>query len=136
MDSPNSYERIEHTADLAIRVWGPDLPALFINAASALFEMMSRPPLEDDLAREVVVEAPDSEALFVDWLNHLIYLHEVEHETYTRFAIVELTIDTLRAMVYGGKTLQKTKTIKAATYHDLAFHQTADGYETVVVFDV
>jgi len=80
-------ERIEHTADLAIRVTGEDLPDLFANAAAALFDLMAGPPAAVDRRHEVVVESIDRECLLVDWLNQLIYMHEVNEETYTRFEI-------------------------------------------------
>ena len=66
------FERIEHTADLAIRVWGDDLPGMFVNAARALFALMSEAPPTVLHERRVVVESVDTQALLVDWLNELI----------------------------------------------------------------
>ncbi|MHB9132219.1 MAG: archease [Armatimonadota bacterium] len=131
-----TYERIAHTADLAIRVWGRDLPALFANAAVALFDMMTEPPAVEDRERTVTVESMDVEALLVDWLNELIYLHEVEGETFTRFEITEFSEVSLTACVYGGPTTRKLKAVKAATFHDLTIRDTTEGVEARLVFDV
>ncbi len=130
------YERVEHTADLAIRVWGKDLPALFVHAAGALFAMMAEPPADASIARSIVVESLDLEALLVDWLNELIYQHEVEGETYADFRIDAFAPTRIAATALGGPTVRKLKTIKAATFHDLAITETGQGVEAHLVFDV
>ncbi|MHB9108440.1 MAG: archease [Armatimonadota bacterium] len=130
------YERIEHTADLAIRVTGEDLPALFANAAAALFDLMAEPPAAVDRQHEVVVESIDLEGLLVDWLNKLIFMHEVNDETYTRFEITALSPEELRATVRGGATTRKLKTVKAATFHELTVAETEIGAQAQIIFDV
>lgn len=130
------YERVEHTADLAVVVRGDDLPALFANAARALFLLMTEPPATSDRVREIALESVDLESLLVDWLNELIYLHEVEGETYAEFRVIALTPTALTATVTGGATTRKLKTIKAATYHDLTITETESGAEAHIVFDV
>lgn len=130
------FERVEHTADLAIVVRGADLPALFANAARALFAMMTEPPAAMDRVREISLESIDTDGLLVDWLNELIYLHEVEEETYAEFRVTSFTPTSLTAQAIGGATLRKLKTIKAATYHDLTITETDQGTEAHLVFDV
>ncbi|MHB9024576.1 MAG: archease [Armatimonadota bacterium] len=127
---------LKHTADIAIRVWGPDLPALFANAATALFDIMAESPAEESVSHEVIVSSLDREALLVDWLNELIFLHEVNGETYNRFIITVISPSELQATVIGGRTRRKLKTVKAATYHDLSIRDTAEGVEAHIVFDV
>ena len=133
---PIPYERIEHTADLAIRVTGSDLPDLFANTAAALFEMMAEPPAASEQMREVLVESVDVEGLLVDWLNQLIFSHEVYGETYDRFAITAFAPTELRATLYGGPTTRKLKTIKAATFHELIIKETEQGALAEIIFDV
>jgi SHS2 domain-containing protein len=130
------FERVEHTADLAIRVWGRDWRELFAHTAAALFTMMAEPPAETGISRTVLIESMDAEALLVDWLNELIYLHEVEGETYADFRIDDFSPTRLVAHIAGGPTVRKLKTIKAATYHDLAITETEQGLEAHIVFDV
>lgn len=131
------FEEIEHTADLALRAYGRDTKELFANAAHGMFALMAEPSLEEPtLEREVSLEATDPESLLVDWLNELIYLHEVERETYSQFAIETLSPVELKARVTGGPTKSKTKAIKAATFHDLAIEETANGLVATIVFDV
>ena len=131
------FEEIEHTADLAMRAYGRDLRELFANAAHGMFALMVEPSLEESACqREVSLEATDYEGLLVDWLNELIYLHEVEGETYSQFAIKTLLPTGLKAQVTGGPTKIKTRAIKAATFHDLAIEETANGLVATIVFDV
>jgi SHS2 domain-containing protein len=131
------FEEIEHTADLALRVYGQDMRELFANAAYGMFALMAEPSLgQAACEREVSLEAMDYESLLVDWLNELIYLHEVEGETYSQFTIEILSPTTLKAHVTGGPTKSKTKAIKAATYHNLKIEETANGFASTIVFDV
>ncbi len=131
------FEEIEHTADLAIRVYGQDMRELFANAAHGMFALMAEPSLEEPAReQEVSLEAMDYESLLVDWLNELIFLHEVERETYSQFAIETLSPTQLKAHVTGGPTKSKTKAIKAATFHDLTIKETANGLVATIVFDV
>ena len=131
------FEEIEHTADLAIRAYGRDMREIFANAAHGMFALMAEPSAEEPAReREVSLEATDYEGLLVDWLNELIYLHEVEGETYSQFAIKTLLPTGLKAQVTGGPTKIKTRAIKAATFHELEVVKTDKGYEATIVFDV
>jgi SHS2 domain-containing protein len=130
------FEEIEHTADLALRVYGQDMRELFANAAHGMFALMAEPPKETTCEREVSLEATDYESLLVDWLNELIYLHEVEGKTYYQFNIETLSSTKLKAHMTGGPTKSKTKAIKAATFHDLKINETANGFVATIVFDV
>jgi len=130
------FDEIEHMADLAIRAYGQDMRELFANAAYAMLTLMAEPLPEPACEREVELEAMDFEGLLVNWLNELIYLHEVEGETYYDFAIESLSPTRLKAHVTGGPTKNKTKAIKAATFHDLAIEEAPNGLVATIVFDV
>jgi SHS2 domain-containing protein len=131
------FEEVEHTADLALKVHGHSLEEIFANAAYGLFSLMADlENLPPSFNRKVHLEAPDRESLLVDWLNELLYLHEVEEEIYTRFEIENLSSTALSATVWGAKMKASKLTVKAATFHDLEIRQTEDGYLVTVVFDV
>jgi SHS2 domain-containing protein len=131
------FKEVEHTADLALKVHGHSLKEVFINAACGLFSLMADlENLAPSVSREVHLEAPDRESLLVDWLNELLYLHEVEEEIYIRFEIENLSFTALSATVWGTKVKTSNLTVKAATFHDLEIRETEDGYMTTVVFDV
>jgi SHS2 domain-containing protein len=131
------FEEIEHTADVALRVHGHNLKEVFVNAACGLFSLMADlEGLSPSVSREVHLEALDRESLLVDWLNELLYLHEVEEEIYTRCEIEALSSTALSAIVWGAKMTASKLTVKAATFHDLEIRETEDGYMATVVFDI
>jgi len=131
------FEEVEHTADLALKVHGQSLEEIFANAAYGLFSLMADlENLSPSFNRQVHLGAPDRESLLVDWLNELLYLHEVEEEIYSRFEIENLSSTTLSATVWGAKMKASKLTVKAATFHDLEIRKTEDGYLATVVFDV
>jgi len=131
------YEEIAHTADLAMRAYGRDMKELFANAAYGMFSLMADlSAIAPVVQRRVHLQAPDQEALLVDWLNELLYLHEAEGEVYCSFDIQALSPTELSATVRGEKTEEVTKVIKAATFHDLKITRTEDGYAVTITFDV
>ena len=58
------FEEIEHTADWALKVWAPDLPALFEQAALGM-DSLSGVKLDgqSSLDRRLELEAPDAETV-------------------------------------------------------------------------
>lgn len=133
------WEELDHTADLALRVWGPDLPGLFAAAARGMFSLIT------DVARvpqtrvvALSLSAIDQEALLVDWLNELLYLSErgAEQWAYVAFRFDVLTETTLQATAFGGPAAERLNIIKAATFHDLVIRAVETGFETALVFDI
>lgn len=133
----STFEVIEHTADLALRVWGESLEALFANAAHAMFAQMAEPAqAPPTVQRTISVEADDNEALLVAWLSELLYLREVNREVYTRFAIHFPAAGRLEGNAQGGPCACITRPVKAVTYHDLHITRRDMRYEATIVFDV
>jgi len=131
------YRELEHTADLAILVFGKDLSQLFANAAYGLFDVMAdlTKPLSG-VRRPIRLRAPDVESLMVDWLNELIYLHDREGEIYNRFDVAFPAAGELKASVEGGRREADKLCVKAATFNDLEIREVAGGFEVRLVFDV
>jgi SHS2 domain-containing protein len=131
------FEQLEHTADLALRIYGRDLRQLFANAAYAVFSQLADVehivPTVQHLVR---IEGTDHESLLVNWLNELLYLHETQGQVYSVFDIHELSPQSLRATVRGEQSEDIHTIIKAATYHDLAVNETPEGFVATVVLDV
>ena len=138
---PAKYRQLSHTADLAWRIRGASLPELFENAGGALISTLTdRRFLRLSEVRDLTVDAPDLEALLVDWLNHLLYLFDVEGFLGREFQVVELTPQHLRAKVWGdifdpGRHPEKTA-VKAATYHHLEIKRTNRGWQATVILDL
>ena len=117
------HEILEHTADIGLRVWAPDLNELFAEAAIALIDVMGRGVGPVDRRETVDLDAPDLEALFVDWMSEVLFLFEVRN-------IVPQSVDVavdrvtwrLHATIEGPaaeKFEQHGPAVKAVTYHGL-----------------
>ena len=135
--SENRFEEVEHTADIAIRVWGADLPELFTNAAYGMASQLT--DVDDvDLTIQVEIElqAQDVEMLLVDWLSELLYLGEQEDAVFVEFHISHATSHTLHAVARGGKIVEHQAHIKAVTFSEMDVRRIDDRYETIIVFDV
>jgi SHS2 domain-containing protein len=135
------FEEIPHTADWSFRAFGHDLNELFENAAYAMFALEGTiPPDAETLLAEVerLIQAGgiDQESLLVSWLNELLYLQDLYHESFFRFQIESLAMDSLQARAFGMRNAKIEKLIKAATYHNLKIEWTPDGWQTIVVVDV
>jgi SHS2 domain-containing protein len=131
------YEQLEHTADLALRVFGQDLHQLFANAAYAMFSQLTViKHVAPSVQHRVKVEGTDYESLLVNWLNELLYLHETRGEVYSGFDIHEISPLGLNATVHGEQSEDIHTIIKGATYHDLAINKASEGYAATIVFDV
>lgn len=129
------HEVIEHTADVGLRVWAPKLEEVFAEAAVGLIRVMGT-ATGQAAATEVEVEAPDLDALFVDWLSEVLFLFEAR-DMVPADARVEIERGTwkLRATLEGvraGEFQQEGPAVKAITYHGLEISDT----EAVVYLDV
>jgi SHS2 domain-containing protein len=139
------FEEVEHTADIAIRVWGRDLAELFANAAYGMAcqvadvdALGSRGSGEPSRAVEhtIELEAYDAETLLVAWLGELLYLGEREGCVFTDFDMRKVTPNRLQAVARGRPVSDHRHHIKAVTFSDLEIVRTDAGYETTIVFDV
>lgn len=138
--SARGHEFIEHTADVGLLIWAPDLGELFAEAAVALVGVMGSPSSTDTVATDVSLEATDLDALMVDWLSEILFLFEAR-ELVVVGARVHATERPCRldGSIDGVSTErfeQKGPAVKAVTYHGLELKQTAAGYEATVYLDV
>lgn len=137
-----------HTADCSFELYGQSPAEIFVQAARAIFHEMTESDPEtfargqQPTYEEVQLHARSLAWLLVDWLNEIIYRYET-HGTYVVDAQVEeLHVGDdearLRAQLVclpvNGRPAQLQ--FKAATYHDLRFERTPDGWVAEVVLDV
>jgi SHS2 domain-containing protein len=138
-----------HTADCLLELYGETPEEIFDQSARALLhEMTGRSPEQVAAGKTIsydtiTLHAPSLPWLLVDWLNELIYRYDVRH-SYT----VETRINRLERSPANQFTLHaEIGTVpvaddlaqiqfKAATYHDLRFERTPDGWIAQVVLDV
>lgn len=144
---PGRWRTIEHTADLGIEIEADSLERLFETGAHGLAGVLvgsevgtgASGPAPAVAWRDLVLEAPDREALLVDWLRELLYIHETEGLLLTAAEVEDLG-DTklvaragfIRPPPSGGAERE----LKGVTYHDLEVRQLGGGWYARVVFDL
>jgi SHS2 domain-containing protein len=138
MSSPAGFDVVDHTADWSLRVYGPDLAALFQQAALGMASLLvaNVATVDDGVERPFAFDEFDTETLLVEWLSELAYWAETERLIFTQFHIEAIDETSLRATARGGHVTELQKHIKAVTFHNLAITPTATGLETTIVFDV
>ena len=149
------YSFREHTGELKLRLESTTLEGLFVEAARALAEIVAGDPgsweqeagsqeheaadaLGGDTATasEVRLEAPDRDALLVDWLNELIYTSERDKGVYDQVSMKSLSEQSLVAEIRGRTTERLCLPVKAATFHGLRIEHDPSGWHAEVVLDV
>lgn len=135
------YEFLDHTADIRARIYGKNLSEIFINAARAMFDVLAQKHEGACGPRTSIrINLTDNtrEELLIRWLNELLFLYADQEIVFSDYQIDQIGIGGLQAVVTGESSAQyRIKTeIKAATYHELAIRQTANGWEADVIFDV
>ena len=134
------HRAIDHTADLAIEVWAPDLGSLITQAARGLIAtVLDDNDLEPTLRQEITASADEPEVLIHDILTEMLYLIEDDE-------LMPVSVDLLRcdgaeaALSVDLVPLEDalpylSGLIKAVTYHGLEIEQTEPGLRTMIVFD-
>lgn len=144
MRAKKSYELIEHTADIGIRVKGDGLKELFGNAAAAMFDIMAEKESQVRSHKSGVTKiiikqkAENLDELFINWLNELLSLSAIKELIFSGFQINKIDKNTLQALAIGEgiKNYKVDTEIKAATYHGLEIKKIKSGWQAEVIFDV
>jgi len=135
------FEILDHTADIGIIVYGEDLKSLFENAGEAFFHLITDlKKVRLRTERKIEIGGESLERLMVDWLNGLLYLHDVENLLFKRFRVESVGEAGLKAKVNGeifqeGVHVIKTEA-KAVTYHQLEVRQEKRGWRARIIIDL
>jgi SHS2 domain-containing protein len=84
----NTFEYLEHTADIKFRAYGKTPEEMLSNAAAALFKSMVNPA--SIIVKEtwkVELEASDLEDLAYQWLCEIVFLFETESAVFAAFSV-------------------------------------------------
>jgi SHS2 domain-containing protein len=138
-----SYEMVEHTGDLAMRLRAPHLCGLIETGIFAmralLFEGTPGPdaPAQHGRAR---VSGVDREDVLVQALSEALHLMQ-GGALFPRTVRIEMPEDGeaklwLEGVGADGKRLRQVAEIKAVTYHAVEIQQREGQLETLVVLDV
>jgi SHS2 domain-containing protein len=126
-----SWEHFEHGADIGVRGVGRTPAQAFEQAALALTAVIADPAtVAAGMPIDIGCEAPDTELLFADWLNALVYEMQVRRMLFGRFE-VSIEGTRLAARAWGEPVdvarHKPAVEVKGATYTQLAVRRLDDG---------
>ncbi len=136
----SGHKSIEHTADLAVRAWAPDLRGLIEQAARGMLDLMLAGMPAPESTLEIDAEGETPEDLLVDCLREVLLLIELAGLVPVSVDIAEA--DGARAHCLVGVVPPASmrhallQDIKAVTYHGLEIRDVGGVLEVEVVFDV
>lgn len=126
-----SWEHFEHGADIGVRGVGRTPAQAFEQAALALTAVIADPAtVATGTPVDIACEAPDTELLFADWLNALVYEMQVRRMLFGRF---EVSIEGMRLTARAwGEPVDVARhkpavEVKGATYTQLAVRRLDGG---------
>ena len=135
------YELFDHTADVGVRVSGPDLPALVEPAGRGLYAVIGELTAGDDAETVRFELAADEPALMLrDYLAELLRLFDTEQRMVTaveveRFDEARLVLAARVSHVDADRSALERE-VKAVTYHELAVRPVVGGYEATYIVDI
>lgn len=128
-------------ADLTIEAWGGDLGKAFGNAALAMFNAMTPiDRVEQRISRTFKVEGEDPGALLFNFLDELLYIHDIELLVFSAFNVtVEEGTTSLKAECKGEpfdlERHEQGIAVKAVTFHDMRIGRERGDWTVRVVLD-
>lgn len=135
------FEYFDVAADVGVHAWGPDLTACFRQCGRAVFNLIvpidAVRPAEP---REVSARGETPEELLVNWVNELLYLHDVEGFVAHDLAPPEID----RSRIHGTLTGEPVDpgrhpggtVVKAATFHELTVDQRPGRVSVRLILDI
>lgn len=129
------YTWVDHTGELELAVEARSEQEVFVEAASALGELLGEDGSGEPARHEITVAAADRAALLAEWLSELVFLAETEAFVPERVVTLELEPETVHAVVDGRRDAPP-HLVKAITYHRLAFERAGEAWRAAVVLDV
>ena len=132
----HGYKEVEHTADIALRVWGEDFPTLLQQAADGLYALMGIKPVGDATTVQFfTIPQGTPETILVDFLGELLYQAEADDLVLGGFNFI-VGQDAVSVWSIGRKILSQEMVFKAVTFHNLTVEDTESGMIATITFDV
>lgn len=140
MDAANCQtEELAHTSEIGLRARARTLGELFDCLARAMIALTgAQADAETEaMTLEVDASAADVESLLVNWLNEVLYLHEVTGVVPQEVTVQAITPQSIQCVIAGRKASEPSDLqIKAVTYHQLSVVQESGEWKAEVFFDI
>ena len=134
------FEYFEATADIGLKAYGKDIEEAFENAGLAIFNIISDTSGINPLRQiEFEITSEDEVSLLYDYLEELLFYHEVEFMLFSRFHVeidddLHLTAKIMGEAIDWDRHERKTE-IKAITFHKMAVEK-LDNVEVRAIVDL
>ena len=135
-----NYEYFDVTADIGFKAYGESLNEAFENAGLAIFNIISDTSnVEPKKEISFKIRSEDEISLLCDFLEELLFYHEIEFMLFSEFHVEIDDMLQLRATIRGeaidwDRHERKTE-IKAITYHKMDVRKT-DIFEVQAIVDL
>lgn len=135
------FERLPHTADIKLKIFGKDRRELFANACLALAQIL-KPAVAQEKPKKtwhkhsIKVWAPQLDLLLADFLQEVLLLSDINNIVYPRVKIEILQEEKLEGTLWGKSVQSFDQDVKAVTYNDLEVKKVNDHWQAVIVFDI
>ena len=138
------YEFLQHTADVAVKVYGGSLKELFTSAALAMYSVLvaKKGNRQKASLREVAIKKEEEslEDLLKSWLDELLFYFSSEKLLLHRIKSLFIEDTLLEAKVllesFDTEYFKPNEEIKAVTYHELKVERIGNKWQAHLIFDV
>ncbi len=134
-----SYEELDHTADIMLRVRSPSTDSLFAETALAMMNIVYGVSRPGEVERTIELGAENTENLLLDFLSEVLFLSEVEFIVFSLIT-VNITGNSLKALLTGEpfdpERHRGGTEIKGISYSGLRIVKEDEGYVLDILFDV
>jgi SHS2 domain-containing protein len=134
-----SFEELDHTADVLMRVRGTTITEVFSDAGRALFHVMYGPCEDRGIERQISLAAEDLESLLIDYLSELLFITDVENIVFCTFD-VDIQGTRLSAVIRGEPFDPARHSagalIKGVSYFGLEIVKEEEAYVVDIIFDI
>lgn len=136
-----SFEILDHTADVGVRAWGRGPGETLRNCCVGMLSLMYDPNrVQKRERREISATAGDWPGLLVSFLQEVLFLVEAEGWAIGDLAVEEIKEHSVKAKLWGEPLDPERHSvqgeIKAPTYHMIKFEKANDHWTAQVYFDV
>ncbi|HLC31763.1 MAG TPA: archease [Candidatus Nanoarchaeia archaeon] len=132
-----TFEFLEHTADIKLKVEAKTLDALFEEIVKALAAHLNhQEPIKTTKGKTISVSGSDYPSLLYNFIDELIYLIDAENFIPAK-ASVQMRGFNLTAELTGDTASNyPLDQLKAATYAEMDIKKTPKGWTALFVIDV
>lgn len=136
-----NYEYFDVTADVGFHAYGKDINEAFENAALAMFNVITNTDnVDNQKTYDFSLQSEDNVSLLFDFLEELLFLHEVEFMLFSNFNVAIDKDLNLKATVQGEdidwEKHERGSEVKAITFHKMDVEKSKDLCKVQVILDL